>query len=73
MHKIDAAELLLNFLLSLLISADFFFFVTIASIAAELLIRVTGVTSKYERRDLKPPVNTVSVVIVTEGCFWGDL
>lgn len=49
MHKINAAELLLNFLLSLLLSADFFF-VTIASRAAELLIQVTGVTSKFERR-----------------------
>lgn len=54
MHKINAAELLLNFLLSQLLSADFFyyyfFFVTIASRTAELLIRVTGVTSKFKRR-----------------------
>ncbi len=51
MHKINAAELLLNFSLSPLLSADFFFFfLTIASRTAELLIRVTGVTSKFQRR-----------------------
>lgn len=66
MHKINAAELSLNSTGFSLSVSCFFFPLTFA---AELPIRVTGVTSKFERRDLEVPVNTVSVVIVTEGCF----
>lgn len=59
--------------LSLLLSADFFVVVMIPSRTAELLIQVTGVISKIWEADPKLPVNTVPIVIVTEGCFWGDL
>lgn len=75
MHKINAAELLVNFFLSL--SADFYFFfflVTIASRTAELLIRVTGVTSKFKRRTrsclLIPSPLSLSQRDVSGGDLW---
>ena len=71
-HKINAAELSLNFLLSLLFSADFHFSLFFFFLE-QFLIRVTCLTFKFERQTRGCLLIPSFLVIVTEGCFRDDL